>query len=681
MKKTFTILFLLFSLLIKAQLYSGGSGPIQDDGNDTFFPINVTGLIPASIDSVFGLEQVCITINHSVLSELYIFLQSPSGKIVELTIGSGSGGTDFLNTCFDNQAGTSITLGTPPYAGNFRPVGNLGRFNTGVAGNGEWKLIVHDGYPGINSGNLISWNLKFGNIPAQPVAFKSSNLPIVVINSNQPITDLKTIVSMGIIDNGANRNFLTDPFNGYNSKAEIHLRGSSSKNFEKKSYSFETKDALGNDLIGPLLGMPSEIDWVLSALYVDKTLLRNPLALDLSRAMGNYSSRYKNVEVFLNNEYQGVYALTEKPKRDSNRVNIKKLEPDDNAFPDITGGYIIKIDRTDEPGWYSQFQGNCIVNTKCYYQYVYPNDLEITGLQQNYIQAHMNSFETAMNSPTFADPSTGYQKYIDVASFVDFFIINELSKNVDAYRLSTYLYKQNINQGGKIHIGPVWDYDIGWHNCNYGNSFDAAGWGYHLQDNAYPSPTWWIRLISDPYFLSRVDCRWKELRQNVLSNNYLNNYIDGNAATLEESQKRNFKQWPVLGAFIFPNPQSQVNATYGGEVSDLKTWLANRVIWLDANISGTCVVGFNEKELVNNLLVYPNPIQSSTTFSMQLEKDADVSLCITDIVGKEVARYLNTRVQPGDSKIVFERNQIKAGVYFYQLQIDNTIKTGKIIIQ
>src|SRR6202008_4591574 len=150
-------------------------------------------------------------------------------------------------------------------------------------------------------------------------------------------------------------------------------------------------------------------------------LLRNSLALDLFRQMGHYSPRYRNIELVLNSEYYGVYGFVERIKHDSNRVNIKKMSVNDNVFPDYTGGYILKIDRTDAAGWYSQLPGNCPSGAKFYYQYVYPNDVNITSFQQSYIQSYMNSFETMMNSSAYADPNTGYPKFIEVNSFVDFF--------------------------------------------------------------------------------------------------------------------------------------------------------------------------------------------------------------------------------------------------------------------
>lgn len=672
---------MFLTLVLKAQVFSGPGGAILDNGQDTYFTQNISTLVPAQIDSTFGLEEVCINVTHPNVRELYITLKSPNGVIVELSAGSSVTGPDYLNTCFNNQSGNSITLGTSPYSGSFKPVGFLGRFNTGQNGNGNWTLIIHDGFPSSNAGVLVSWNLKFGTTPAHPVVFNSSNLPIVFINTSQPITEFTTSVTMGIVDNGVNRNYITDPRNGYNGKAEIHIRGNTSKNYPKKSFAIETDDSFGNEMSVPILGMPAESDWALIASYADKTLLRNQLTYDLFRQMGHYSPRYRYVEVVIDSEYRGVYAMVEKPKRNSSRINIEKLEPTENSVPYMTGGYIIKIDRTDEPGWTSLLPGNSPAGAKFYYQYDYPKPLEITAQQKNYIQGYMNDFENLMNSATYNDPVNGYMKWIDVNSFIDLFIVNEVSKNVDGYKLSTYLVKESIIKGGKLSTGPVWDYDIAWHNCNYGYAFAADGWAYQLQTMDNPSPMWWYKFVQDPEFLNKLRCRWNELRQTILSLNYLNGYVDANANMINEAQERNFRQWPVIGAYIYPNPQTQAGANYTSETADLKSWFANRIAWLDANIGGECAVGIKENVVFNDLKIYPNPMQTSTTFSMKLERASDVSLCITDIAGKEVARYLNANEPMGDSKIVVARNQMSPGIYLYQLQVNNAIRSGKLVIQ
>ncbi len=369
MKKIITIFCLLFSYVYKAQVFTGAGGAIQNNGQDTYFPISVSGLSSASIDSTFGLEKVCINISHPADQELYIYLQSPSGNIVELTEGSSCNGVNYTNTCFDSQAGVSITLGTAPFSGTFKPVGYLGRFNTGQAGNGTWNLIVHDGVPFVNAGNLISCDITFGNAPPHPVIFKASDLPIMVINTGtQTIGNTKIMVNMGVIYNGIGvQNHMSDPMNSYNAKALIHLHGNSTRYFEKQSYTFETHDNSGAKFVNPLLGMPAETDWDLIAPYQDKTMARIPIGYDLFGRMGHYSPRYRIIELVVNNEYRGIYHLVEKPKRDSSRIHVSKLLSTSNTYPLISGGYIIKIDRNDVAGWYSLLPGDSPNKKKFYY--------------------------------------------------------------------------------------------------------------------------------------------------------------------------------------------------------------------------------------------------------------------------------------------------------------------------
>ncbi len=677
-KKFTIIIFYLLSFHARSQVFNGPGGAILNTGTETYFSVSVSGLSQSQLNTTLGIEKVCIDITHPAVEELQVYLQSPGGMVVQLAEGSSSSGANYTNTCFNNTSG-SVTLATAPFSGNFRSIGFLGRFNNGQAANGTWTLIVKDYLAFVNAGSLISWSIKFSNTPVPPLPFSSSDLPIVVINTNsQTLGDFQTLVSMGIIYNGTGvRNYLTDPLNNYNGKANINFRGNSSKKFEKKPYKVETCDAGGNDMAVSLLGMPAESDWILLAMYQDKSLIRVPMTYDFSRKMGHYSARNKTVEVVINNEYQGVYSLMEKLKRDSSRIDIAKLTPLENSGTALTGGYIIKIDRTDEPGWYSLLPGDATNNVHFYYQYVYPKPDSITAPQKNYIKAFVDSFETAMAAPYFANPWIGYQKYIAVPSFIDFFILNELSKNVDAYRLSTYLYKNNISKGGKLHIGPVWDYDIAWHNCNYSNSFDPTGWEYQLTDTTHPTPIWWSRFMQDSSFVNSLYCRWTELRKGVLSDASVYAYVDSSAFALSESQQRNFIQWPILGAFINPNPQNQSGANYQTEVTDLKTWIASRAGWMDWAITGHCpIIGVEENNHEKAIVIYPNP--STGIFNIKwitgTGNSSTINFC--NVLGKTV--FISSINH--ESLLVDLSSQPK-GIYFYQLSNNGHTESGKIIIQ
>lgn len=672
---------LFVSFQSKAQLFTGAGGAINNNGVDTYFPVTASGLA-SPLDSTFGVEEICLSINHTSVEELYIYLASPSGQVVQLTAGSSSTGVNFTNTCFNSQSSTSITQVPSPYTGSYRPIGFLGRFNAGQNGNGTWNLIVRDYLASPHSGSLVNWSIKFGNNPSKPVVFTSSNLPIVIINTNgQTITETENVVNMGVIYNGQARNYVTDTWNEYNGLTRINIRGNTSKNFEKKSFALELRDGLGEEFSVPLLGMPSESDWFLVASYVDKTLLRNQLTYDLYRQMGHYAPRTKNVELVINGEYQGVYALLERPKRDDDRIDIEKVNITDNFYPQITGGYIFKIDRRDEDGWNSLLPGNSPTNSHFYYQYVYPQDSVITPTQKTYLKDFMDSLETTMNSSNFASTTEGYSKYINTLSFVDYFIISELSKNIDGYRLSTYLYKDNIANGGKVHIGPVWDYDLAWHNCNYGNANDPAGWEYQLPDTDFPAPTWWGKFMEDPNFKNALSCRWNELRQTVINVNYLNNYLDVNAALLNEAQQRNFKQWPTLGSYISPNPQTQVGATYQAEIQDVKGWIAGRIPWMDANINGACPSVGMEEQLAFTADVdgFPNPFTDNLRVSYKIPEhlssgnSAEVKVELLNVLGEPVQVVFSGDKPAGTYDENIDTQHLASGVYIVKLSVNKQV--------
>ena len=207
----------------------------------------------------------------------------------------------------------------------------------------------------------------------------------------------------------------------------------------------------------------------------------------------------------------------------------------------------------------------------------------------------MDSLETALNGLNFSDPVKGYRKFIDVDSFVDLFILNEFSKNIDGYKLSTYLYKENVMAGGKIHCGPAWDYDIAWKNANYGNADLPEWWLYDSPNVVEPLPSWWQRMLQDPYFKDKLYCRWHTFRLNALKTTNLKQWIDENASLLSESQQRNFKTFPILDAYVFPVTTAEIKPAYSDMIADLKDWIQKRGDWMDGNMPGYCTnVGLQE---------------------------------------------------------------------------------------
>jgi subtilisin-like proprotein convertase family protein len=684
MDKTFTtLLSLLLFFNVHAQQFNGTGGPITNNGIPTYFPLAVSGL-PAQLNAGFGVETVCININHNALNQLYIFLISPSGIKVELSDGASCPGANYIGTCYNSSQTNSITLATAPYTGTFKPMGYFGRFQNGQNPNGTWKLYVKDFLSDTVAGTVIDWSITFGAAPRPPVDFTSSNLPIIIINTNnQEITDADLTADMGIIDNGANRNYLTDARNAYNGKINIHLRGHTSHSFEKKSFSVETRDVFGNNLDVSLFGMPPDNDWVLNAEYADKTLMRNRLTYYMARAMGSYAPRTRSVEVVINGEYYGVYTFVEKPKRNDFRINIAKLEVFENAYPSITGGYIFKIDRTDEAGWYSYNAGNATVN-HFYYQYVYPKDTAITTWQKNYIKAVMDSFEIVLNQPDFGNTTTGYPHFIEPNSFVDYLIVTEISKNVDGYRTSTYLTKDRISRGGKIKAGPVWDYDLGWHNANYGAADTTVGWEYEQNADDLPYPTWWTRLRTDDGFNNRLQCRWHTFREDALKTENLVAWIDATTNELNEAQQRNFVQWPVLGAYIKPNPQNQSGATWQGEITDLKNWIYGRMPWLDSQIPmptacDTALPPEPPIDLVTEVEAFPNPFMDKLYLAYTLKNDANVKLELTNMLGDELALLFTKDKTAGIYGDIIEVPPVAAGIYVLKLTVGGQVINQKMV--
>ncbi|MCH8903959.1 MAG: CotH kinase family protein, partial [Bacteroidetes bacterium] len=334
--------------------------------------------------------------------------------------------------------------------------------------------------------------------------FTSSNLPIIILNtSGQAIPDDPRIIAqMGIIYKGAGQiNLLTDPMNHYNGQISIETRGSSSQFFPKKSYSLETQnpDTTNNNV--SLFGMPPENDWILYAPYSDKSLIRNILTYKLSNDMGRYASRTQLCEVVLNGSYQGVYVFMEKIKRDAGRVNIAMLTNIDTTGDQLTGGYIIKVDKYTGGGgggWTSPHLPYNGAWQTLNYQFHYPKDDTIMPIQEYYIEKIITDWEDVMATSSYGDPVTGYSKYIDVGSFVDHLILNEIGRNVDGYRISSFLYKDRDSIDAKIHAGPVWDFNLAFGNADYYVGWLTNGWevdfNKYFKSDGLQNPFWWQRL-------------------------------------------------------------------------------------------------------------------------------------------------------------------------------------------
>jgi hypothetical protein len=330
---------------------------------------------------------------------------------------------------------------------------------------------------------------------------------------------------------------------------EIRGRGNSTWHFPKKPYQIRFDDK------EKILGMAKDKKWVLLANYSDKTMLRNEVAFNLSRFSDlDWTPDTRSVELFINNEYVGVYQIAQKVEESSNRVDIG-----DN-------GYLLEVDqlsRLDLDDIYFE-TNNYLFNIK------EPN-LDAGDDQYNIINDYIQLTENTLLGDNFTDPVEGYVKYIDVDSFIDWYLINEITKNNDAkFFSSVYM---NYTPGGKLKMGPVWDYDISLGNINYNNNETTDGFWIK-------NATWYSRLFEDPNFVSKVKSRFNYFYDN---RNLFQEHIDSSALSLNQSKERNFFKWPILGIYVWPN--NVFFPTYDEEVVYLKDWLNERLEWLNNNFN------------------------------------------------------------------------------------------------
>lgn len=423
-----------------------------------------------------------------------------------------------------------------------------------------------------------------------------SNLPLVIITTDNggDIPDNPRVpATMKIISGAAGeRNYPNEQDAAkinYNGKIQIEIRGSSSQSLSKKQYGLTTvlADKITNNNV-PLLGMPAENDWVLNGLAFDPSLMRDYLSYTLSRRIGNYAPRQVYCEVVVNGSYRGLYLLQEKIKVDDERVDIARLDPTDNLKPDVTGGYIIKADKitSEDP---SSWTMPTYLGSKTDFVHEYPKPSSITPEQKNYIRSLFFDFSNKANNPSITN---GYPTIIDIPSFVDFMLINELSANVDAYQFSTFFHK---DRNGKLRAGPLWD-----HNLTFGNDlfmwgFDRSKtnlWQFDNGDNI--GPTFWKDLYNNSTFRCYLAKRWNQLTKpgQPLNINSIYSLIDETALTISEAVAREEQSWATVG-----NHADRVNA--------IKTFLSARIPWLTNSLGDfSSCANVNTPPLVINRIHY-----------------------------------------------------------------------------
>jgi hypothetical protein len=505
------------------------------------------------------------------------------------------------------------------------------------------------------------------------VEIEPSLLPLVFVNTDEygiPYQEgLRTIASMGIINNGPGMyNYPTDAFNDYNGLISIELRGQSSRRFPKQSYRFELKDDSEDDISKSLLGLPSENDWILAGPFADRSLIRNKFVYDLGSRLGHYQPRTVFCELILNDQLVGLYTLTENIKRDKNRVDIAKLESDDIDGTAVTGGYIFKYDKDD-------------INARVI---VYPNEDDIQPEQLAYFHSFMQGYDSIFNTNKFIDP--GFRKYLDDSSLVDYLIINELSKNADAYLYSTYCYKDRTDRDNRVKFGPLWDYDLGFGNTHYQNGHKSTGWQWDEITNYRLGIR---RLLQDTELVAFLQNRWNSLRENVLSDAALNGFIDSLVNSVTEQRIRNYEVWPIIDENPWYYNQTYIISNYDQEIEYMKNWLFERTAWIDANMPNiyyplviyTTSAPFASLPKVD-CQVFPNPFTDHLLLQLNSEYVADIQVEVSNILGQSFFTDNITLIQ-GYQEINLDDPKISAiptGVYLFKVYSDNSIiNTIKII--
>ena len=410
------------------------------------------------------------------------------------------------------------------------------------------------------------------------VNFQSSNLPIVILdtNGNDIPTEPKIPATIKIIKRPNNeRNYISDVNNSdyidFEGSIQIEIRGASSTIFSKKQYAFTTFDESGNKDNVKLLGMPKENDWILNGIAFDTLFMRDFLSYKLSNLVGQYASEVHYCELVLNDEYKGIYMLLEKLKADDSRINIKKISQNDNALPNLSGGYIVKSDKIEGEeilAWELPNYGGYNIQ----YALEHPSPDEITSEQHNYIENIFRELDDKSLNPNIAF-SESYQSLIDIPSFVDFILLNELASNADAYQFSTFFHK---DRRGKLRAGPIWDFNLTYGNDLFWWGFDRSKYDVWQLTFGNIGSKFWQNLFNNPVFNCYLSKRWGELTSSgqPLSENEIFELINQTASSITEAVNRQALQWGV-------------NVEFDNRINNLKSFISQRINWLSSELNDT----------------------------------------------------------------------------------------------
>ncbi|MBK7030116.1 MAG: CotH kinase family protein [Bacteroidales bacterium] len=635
---------------------------IPDDGSCISFPLEVYGL-PPSIDTSFGLVQVTLNMSHPYDSDMEARVLAPDGTSFLLFSGVGGDGDNFTGTVLRDDAPDYIFNYGAPFTGTFKPMGYMGTVNNGQNPNGTWKIVLHDTYPWADQGFMHNWSISFGINAPGPFTFSGTVLPIakIMTNGNFIPNEPKVPAILHIINHPDGQpNQPSDTVYEYTGNIMVELQGFSSVGSPKKNYDIDLVNFFGLEIDTSLMGMPAENDWIFKAEPTDPTLMFNPLTYEFARKMGIYAPNTRFCELFLDGEYQGLYNLTEKVKRGENRVDIAKLKPEDTTGIELTGGYIIEMNHNGDPGaWDSEYLPINFGTSQLpvQFKYVYPKAVDIMPQQAAYIKEFVDNFELSLHQPDYADPINGYRKWIDESTFIDFMLVNEFSTNYDSYGRSTYLYKEKDTDGGKLKIGPPWDYDRGYCCVN--------DWVWEVTHPMWPFPDWWSIFDTDSLFIQQTYCRWYILRATEWKTEKFISYIDSVAAIIEPAAYRNLERWPTVGYYDFQ-----------AAVAILKTILTDRLAWMDNNISGADCFTSVDNLPAETAELFPNPAHHQL-YLRPAQKSGNLRITLYDINGRMVLQQYTEST----GLISIDISTCKPGIYAVEILDKGKVVRKKLVIE
>lgn len=466
------------------------------------------------------------------------------------------------------------------------------------------------------------------------IVIDGSNLPIVFIDTkcgsqqtNIIHKDYAIVARMKIINNTDGINYgdtLTHPNQtvDYEGWISIRYRGNTSFSAsEKKPFNIRTlhtKDLNGKKEKVEIMGMPEDNKWVMLAPYNDRSMIRDVLMFQLARPYFDYVPRVRHCEMILDGYYYGIYVMAEKPSKGKYRLNLDDPGVSGDA---LTGGYQLEVDRDDEPHVYhskyimTDEDGNPYTyNNSIVFQYKHPDYEDMMPdhpEQLEYIQQQIDLMEASLAGSDFTDPDKGYRNYLDPISFIDQQLSQEVSANIDGYRLSTNIYKQRDSQNPLFRT-TLWDFNLAFGNAMQMGGYLTDHWVYqntYVPSYDYKVPFWWSRLMEDPLYVDQLKARWLQYRQEAYSDSHIEQTIDSlvNHLKVKGALTRNNQTYDMFGSkWVWPVPNFEKVNTYDKEISYLKSWLKERIAWMDQQLEFASFIDYNKIEERKEITGYYN---------------------------------------------------------------------------